>query len=112
MRMNALHGFALVFFVALIVLALYPRLEGFTVLDDGSNAPTPQDGWDLSSHTQMENSHGSAPAGVHASPGPAQHDQNENAPHVSPVKGGNPQNVWPELKRQPSGLRGLKELGK
>jgi hypothetical protein len=49
----------------------------------------------------LENSHGSAPAGVNAAPGKAQYDQNAKAPHVSTVNQTNPQDTHPELKKQP-----------
>ena len=58
--------------------------------------------WNLASSTQLENAHGSAPAGVNASPGRPQYEQDSMNPHVNPMyKGGNPQNVNPEYKKQP-----------
>jgi len=103
MQISPLHGFAFVFFILIAACILHYSKEGFTsIMDDGSVPPTPLDGWDLSSHTAMENAHGSAPAGVHASPGSVQRVQNKDAPHVSVIKGGNPQNVWPDLKMQPT----------
>ena len=101
--MNTVYGFAWVIVTLLMMaLALYymPSLrEGF--IDDGSVPPTTRDGWDLASHTELENAHGSAPAGVHALSGADQREENREAPHVSAIKGGNPQNVWPVFKAQP-----------
>jgi len=49
-----------------------------------------------------EDAHGSAPAGVNASPGNIQYEQNAATPPVNPAyKHGNPQNVNPEFKIQP-----------
>ena len=46
--------------------------------------------------------HGVAPAGVNASPGQPQYEQNANSPHVNPAyKNGNPQNVFAENLKQP-----------
>jgi hypothetical protein len=46
--------------------------------------------------------HGVAPAGVNASPGQPQYEQNANSPHVNPAyKNGNPQNVFAEYLKQP-----------
>jgi len=46
--------------------------------------------------------HGCAPAGVNASPGQPQYEQNANSPHVNPAyKNGNPQNVFAEYLKQP-----------
>jgi hypothetical protein len=46
--------------------------------------------------------HGCAPAGVNASPGQPQYEQNANSPHVNPAyKNGNPQNVFSEYLKQP-----------
>ena len=46
--------------------------------------------------------HGCAPAGVNASPGQPQYEQNANSPHVNPAyKIGNPQNVFAEYLKQP-----------
>jgi hypothetical protein len=59
-------------------------------------------GWDLASSTNYENAHGSAPAGVNALPGDEQYRQNSAALHVDHAnKTGNPQNTFPELKKQP-----------
>jgi hypothetical protein len=44
---------------------------------------------------------GSAPAGVNALPGAPQEKQNAYSDHVNPVQPRNPQNVWPQYKRQP-----------
>jgi hypothetical protein len=50
----------------------------------------------------MENSHGSAPAGINALPGEPQYQQNSASPPVNPAnKKGNPENTNPELKKQP-----------
>lgn len=46
--------------------------------------------------------HGCAPAGVNASPGQPQYEQNANSPHVNPAyKNGNPQNVFAQYLKQP-----------
>jgi hypothetical protein len=51
----------------------------------------------------LENAHGSAPAGVNASPGLPQYVQDSKQPHVNPMyKAGNPQNVFSEYKKQPN----------
>jgi len=69
----------------------YGIMEGFS-----------QDGWNLSSSTMLENAHGSAPAGVNASPGEPQYVQDSASPPVNPAnKKGNPQNTNPEYKKQP-----------
>lgn len=51
---------------------------------------------------RYEDAHGSAPAGVNASPGLTQYKQNAGAPYVNQVfEQGNPQNINPEFKKQP-----------
>ena len=92
LEIDTIHVIALVLSVVVIYLIM-TRPYGFGMLE-GFN-----DGWNLNS--SLENSHGSAPAGVNASPGKAQHNQNAKAPHVSTVNQTNPQSTNPELKKQP-----------
>ena len=86
-----------------LVFALYkfkPSLFG-RVSEHFENAP----GWTLQDPGQVhyENAHGSAPPGVGASPGSALYTLNSEWAPVNPMnKKGNPQNVMPEFKRQPS----------
>jgi len=94
LEIDMIHVIALVLFVVVVYLIM-TRPYGFGMLE-GFN-----DGWNLSSSTSLENSHGSAPAGVNALPGKPQYDQNSNAPHVNPVNQTNPQDTNPELKKQP-----------
>jgi len=69
----------------------YGLLEGFN-----------GQGWNIASSTNYENAHGSAPAGVNASPGAPQYYQDSASPPVNPAnKKGNPQNTNPEYKKQP-----------
>lgn len=66
-----------------------PSLEGFEV---GQGSPL-----------LYEDAHGSAPAGVNASPGYPQYKQNADSPHVNPAyRRGNPQNTMPGYKNQPN----------
>jgi hypothetical protein len=59
-------------------------------------------GGELKSGTNMEDAHGSAPAGVHAVSGDVQYKENVDAQHVNAAnKQGNPQDTNDELKRQP-----------
>jgi hypothetical protein len=94
LEIDMIHVIALVLF-AVVIYLIMTRPYGFGILE-GFN-----DGWNLSSSTALENSHGSAPAGVNAAPGRAQHDQNAKAPHVNTVNQTNPQDTYPELKKQP-----------
>jgi|UniRef100_A0A6C0DDZ4 hypothetical protein len=94
LEIDMIHVIALVLFVVVVYLIM-TRPYGFGMLE-GFN-----DGWNLSSSTSLENSHGSAPAGVNALPGKDQHDQNAHAPHVNRVNQINPQGTHPELKKQP-----------
>lgn len=88
-----LYLFAIIFFVLVLHILVY-HPYGFGNLMEGFKPST-------ASH--YENAHGSAPAGVNASPGRIQAEQNEDAPHVSPAnKKGNPQNTHPEYKVQPN----------
>ena len=94
LEIDMIHVIALVLFVVVIYLIMtspygFGMLEGFN------------DGWNLNSSTSLENSHGSAPAGVNAVAGKPQYDQNSKAPHVSTVNQINPQDTNPELKKQP-----------
>ena len=85
----------LICIVVLTIVILFYRPYGFGMLEGFNN-------WNLASSTQLENAHGSAPAGVNASPGRPQYEQDSMNPHVNPMyKGGNPQNVNPEYKKQP-----------
>ena len=97
LEIDMIHVIALVLFVIVIYLIM-TRPYGFGMLE-GFN-----DGWNLSSSTSLENSHGSAPAGVNAAPGKPQYDQNARAPHVNPANQTNPQDTNPELKKQPGFL--------
>lgn len=94
LEIDMIHVLALVLFIAVIYLIM-TRPYGFGMLE-GFN-----EGWDLKSSTSLENSHGSAPAGVNALPGKQQYDQNAHAPHVNPANQINPQDTNPELKKQP-----------
>ena len=85
--------------LALLGISIYVILYRPYGILEGFNG---QDGWDLTSKTSMENSHGSAPAGVNALPGEQQYQQNSSSPPVNPAnKNGNPENTHPELKKQP-----------
>jgi hypothetical protein len=94
LEIDMIHVIALILFV-IVVYLIMTRPYGFGMLE-GFN-----DGWNLSSSTSLENSHGSAPAGVNALPGKVQHDQNAHAPHVNRVNQNHPQDTNPELKKQP-----------
>ena len=94
LEIDTIHVIALVLSVVVIYLIM-TRPYGFGMLE-GFN-----DGWNLNSSNSLENSHGSAPAGVNAAPGKAQYDQNAKAPHVNPMSHANPQDTNPELKKQP-----------
>jgi len=86
----------LVGIVAAVYYYYYAR-EGF------ENQASAQQ-WALQDPRQAhyEEAHGSAPAGVNASPGAVQYEQNAASPPVNPAyKRGNPQNVNPEFKTQP-----------
>ena len=77
---------------ALYIMIQYPygfgTMEGF----NGTSGP----------YAQYENAHGSAPAGVHATPGKEQQEQNSTSPPVNPAnKQGNPQDTNDDLKKQP-----------
>ena len=79
----------IVVLLAVFLYRPYGMLEGFN-------------GWSLASSTHLENAHGSAPAGVNASPGRPQYEQDSNNPHVNPMyKTGNPQNIQDAYKKQP-----------
>jgi hypothetical protein len=57
------------------------------------------------------NAHGSAPAGVNASPGAPQYAQNSASPPVNPMyKNGNPQNTDAAFKLQPKSSEGFADL--
>lgn len=57
---------------------------------------------ELATGTHYEDAHGSAPAGVNASPGLPQYQQNAGDSHVDPAnKTGNPQDTNEDLKKQP-----------
>ena len=85
--------FAALLAAAIYIIVYHPFGFGFM---EGFNS-------ELASGTNMENAHGSAPAGVNASPGSVQHDLNEGNQHVDHVnQDGNPQNTNPDLKKQPS----------
>ena len=85
----------LICIVVLTIAILFYRPYGFGLLEGFND-------WNLASSTQLENAHGSAPAGVNASPGKPQYEQDSNNPHVNVMyKTGNPQNVDPEYKKQP-----------
>jgi hypothetical protein len=89
------HLFAMIFFVFVLHILIY-HPYGFGNLMEGFQ----QMGM-ASSH--YENAHGSAPAGVHASPGEIQARQNSDSPHVNTAnQHGNPQNTFPEYKVQPN----------
>ena len=93
-EVSAKHVIIVALFGIVIYVVLYHPygiMEGFV-----------SDGWNLSSSTSMENAHGSAPAGVNASPGEPQYYQDSASPPVNPAnKKGNPQNTNPEYKKQP-----------
>jgi len=85
----------LICIVVLLIAVLYYRPFGFGMLEGFNNEIT-------GSSIQLENAHGSAPAGVNMSPGRPQYEQDSNNPHVNPMyKTGNPQNVDPNYKKQP-----------
>jgi hypothetical protein len=85
----------LICIVVLTIAILFYRPYGFGLLEGFND-------WNLSSSTQLENAHGSAPAGVNASPGRPQYEQDSNNPHVNVMyKAGNPQNLDAKYKRQP-----------
>jgi len=87
----------LLLIIAVVVFYYYSRNEGFKNQDSVAE-------WMLQDPTQAhyEASHGSAPAGVNASPGAIQYQQNTASPPVNPAyKRGNPQNLNPEFKTQP-----------
>jgi len=90
LEISAKHVMILALFGIMIYVVMYQR-EGFLA-----------NGWNLSSSTMLENAHGSAPAGVNASPGMPQYVQDSASPPVNPAnKKGNPQNTNPEYKKQP-----------
>jgi hypothetical protein len=63
--------------------------EGFNIIHPPNTYPS-------------ADAHGCAPAGVNASPGAPQYEQNSASPPVNPAnKLGNKQNVFPEYKKQP-----------
>jgi hypothetical protein len=85
----------LICIVVLTIAILFYRPYGFGLMEGFND-------WNLASSTRLENAHGSAPAGVNASPGRPQYEQDVNNPHVNVMyKAGNPQNVDPQYKRQP-----------
>jgi hypothetical protein len=84
---------------ALYIMIQYPygfgTMEGF----NGTSGPYAQYASETGGY---ENSHGSAPAGVHATPGKEQQEQNSASPPVNPAnKQGNPQDTTDDLKKQP-----------
>jgi len=88
------HLFAMIFFVVVLHILVY-HPYGFGNLMEGfqPNAAA----------ISLENAHGSAPAGLHESPGQVQERLNSSTPHVNPAnKHGNPQNTYPEYKNQPN----------
>lgn len=87
------HLFAMIFFVIVLHILVY-HPYGFGKLMEGFQQPI--------SPAEYETAHGSAPAGVNASPGKIQEQQNSSAQHVNRVyQHGNPQNTHAEYKVQP-----------
>jgi len=88
----------LVFAIYLLNRYMHPSMEPFTS-HDGIIGKMLGGGY---LQTDLENAHGSKPAGFAASPGAPQYYQNADAPHVDPMyREGNPQNTFPQYKRQP-----------
>ena len=82
------HIIVILLIVLLCVLCYQSYREGFT----------PYGPYEINA---FKGGNGSAPPGVNALPGRQQEVQNATAASVDSVKSGNPQNVWPEYKRQP-----------
>ena len=80
----------LILLIVLIATLLFQSSEGFT----------PYGPYQIGNN-QYQNAHGNAPPGVHAMNGKDELRDNAYAASVDPVQPGNPQNVWPEYKKQP-----------
>jgi hypothetical protein len=83
-----------------IIIILLIVVLGYFLFMRYSEGFTPYGPYQIGNN-QYQHGLGDAPAGVNATGGAEQQEENAHAASVDPVQPGNPQNVWADYKMQP-----------